>query len=574
MTKEDHSQKSGNNAPLDLSALTDFQFGPAWARGGASGATFPAREMPARPAARERRFSRESADGGERRSERRPFNRDNRGREQRDYRERREGRDNREGRRQGDRGPREMRPVRELPEPTAGLRVELRPVDSVLTVFSSEVHKQKRAVSLLEMAKVVMGAKERFDLVFMKQEGGPELIHSKKGDGACWIEKEESVAYLWQSPWFDELYEAVDETVEAPKGVFSAIAKCGFSGQLIGPVNWHGYQSAVMALHRSKFSNMPFEKYRSRIVIEKGDEVVAAWLEQATKKTVWKPKREGAEETVLADEKAVEKDFCDFHFDEVYEVVDKVFVNGATPRRLLAPGLGAHLAILSDKTRKFPQMLIPNLCHGMARHHMPIYKWSGGHYTGPSRPKCIPEGTVLADRMMAIASWVKENSGQTVDKLLASLSGVAVPGEDADAEAKEQAAAAHDPYVADMIWLMEQGFILVMNDNTVWNPKNDAAKDQQQKEKSASSKKKKQGSRKTSAQSKEAKAAELKAEQAAEEEDPVQAEAAADEQAVEVSEPEAEDEPAPVAQEAEVPAEQPVEPAEVEVSSSDEESKG
>lgn len=559
MTKEDHSQKSGNNVPLDLSALTDFQFGPAWARGGASGATFPAREMPARPAARERRFSRESADGGERRSERRPFNRDNRGRDQRDNRERREGRDNREGRRQGDRGPREMRPVRELPEPTAGLRVELRPVDTVLTVFSSEVHKQKRAVSLLEMAKVVMGAKERFDLVFMKQEGGPELIRSKKGDGACWIEKEESIAYLWQSPWFDELYEAVEEAVEAPKGVFTAIAKCGFSGQLIGPVNWHGYQSAVMSLHRSKFSNMPFEKYRSRIVIEKGDEVVAAWLEQATKKTVWKPKREGAEETVLSDEKSVEKDFTEFHFDEVYEVVDKVFVNGATPRRLLAPGLGAHLAILSDKTRKFPQMLIPNLCHGMARHHMPIYKWNGGHYTGPSRPKCIPEGTVLADRMMAIANWAKENSGQTVDKLLASLSGVAVPGEASDAAAREQSASAHDPYVADMIWLMEQGFILVMNDNTVWNPKNEAAKDQPQKEKPASSKKKKQGSKKPSAQPKEEKAAEPKAEPVVAEEEPVQAEAAADEQAVEVSAPDAA-EAAPVVQEAEVP-------------SSDEESK-
>lgn len=49
MTKEDHSQKSGNNVPLDLSALTDFQFGPAWARGGASGATFlHAKCLPAR----------------------------------------------------------------------------------------------------------------------------------------------------------------------------------------------------------------------------------------------------------------------------------------------------------------------------------------------------------------------------------------------------------------------------------------------------------------------------------------------------------------------------------------------
>jgi hypothetical protein len=187
---------------------------------------------------------------------------------------------------------------------------------------------------------------------------------------------------------------------------------------------------------------------------------------------VWKPTRENAGDTVLEDTRAVEADFTANHYNDAYEVVDKVFINGSTPRAVLSPGIAAHVAILSDKTRRFPQMLIPNLCHGMARHHMPIYKWHGNHFTGPSRVRALPEGTVLADRMMAIMNWAKENSGKKTDAMFADLSGISA-GED---EASRQAATdAHAPYVADMIWLLEQGYIVVTSDNAVWFPKGETA---------------------------------------------------------------------------------------------------
>ena len=202
------------------------------------------------------------------------------------------------------------------------------------------------------------------------------------------------------------------------------------------------------------------------------EETVAAWVQAASHKTVWKPTREGAADTILEDQKAVEADFMANHYSSVYEVVDKVFINGSTPRAVLSPGIAAHMAILSDKTRRFPQMLIPNLCHGMARHHLPIYKWHGNHFTGPSRVRALPEGTVLADRMMAIMNWAKDNSGKKADAMFAELSGVPAGTDEASTQA---ATDAHAPYVADMIWLLEQGYIVVTSDNAVWFPKGDTA---------------------------------------------------------------------------------------------------
>ena len=81
-------------------------------------------------------------------------------------------------------------------------------------------------------------------------------------------------------------------------------------------------------------------------------------------------------------------------------------------------------------------------------------------------------GDVLDDRMSSILNWSKENSGKKVDAMFAELSGVPVG---TDEESKQAAADAYAPYTADMIWLMEQGFILVTNDNSVWFPKGKVA---------------------------------------------------------------------------------------------------
>ena len=453
---EDSTQ--GGNTPFDLSELTGFQFGPAWAKPGADTApSLPRTRTEERP---ERR-------GGPRRP-----NTDRRA--PRPRREEQEGSMERAPRRQGAprRNNRDAAPRRELPQPADGFRVELRPANGVLELFSKEIARHKRALPLLDLSRIVMASKERYDLVFMKLENGPMLIHSTKGDGACWLTEAEAVSYIWSAPWFTELYTTEEVEAEAPKGNFTAIATCTMGNEVIGPVNWHGYQQALMNLYRSKYSNMALDAFKSRITLNKDEEAVQAWLANAGKKTVWKPTREGATDIVLEDAKAVEADFTANYYGKVYETVDKVFINGATARKVLSPGLAAHLAILSDKTRRSPQMLIPNLCHGLARHHMPIYKWQGNHFTGPSRTRAIPADTVLADRMMAIVNWTKENSGKKVEAMFAELSGVPAGTDD---ESRKAASEAYAPYTADMIWLLEQGFIVVTGDNSIWFPKGSAA---------------------------------------------------------------------------------------------------
>ena len=441
------------DAPLtfDLSELTDFQFGPDWARSRASAPDYSTTHD---NAPREFRKGSSRRPGGDR------ADRDNR-----------PPRGRKPGMGRRDQRPHEHR-RHELPQPAEGLRVELRPCNAILSIFSTEIQRQKRTLSLLDLARVVIARRERYDLVFMKQEGGPSLIHSLQADGSCWLTEAEALAWLPKAPWFAELYSEEQIEVEAPKGAFTGIAVCSWGGEVIGPVNWHGYQAALTNLYKAKYAHKSMSDFRAAISVQKDEEAVQSWLKSASTRTVWRPTREGAQDTTLENLKAVENDFREHHFAQYFETVDKVFINGNTPADHLSPGLAAHLSILSGKHRRAPQILIPNLCHGLARHHMPIFKWHGRHYTGPSRVRSVPEDMVLADRMVNILNWSKEHSGEKVEAMFAELTGVPAGTDD---ESKQAASDAYAPYTADMIWLIDQGFILVTNDNSIWYPKGEAA---------------------------------------------------------------------------------------------------
>ncbi len=454
----DESKQEGREA-IDLTELTGYQFGPDWAR--SQETTTVSRVSTYAERGMQRR------DGG------------SRGRSRiRDTRATRSA-DERRNERYSSRTPRgestDRRPVTangELPQPASGIRAELRPGNPILSIFSTEILRQKRAHSLMDLARVVMAKSDRYDFVFMKQEDAPMLIHSKREDHSCWLTEEEALAMLPQAPWFSEFYSTEEVPVEPPKGNFTGIAVCTLGNEVIGPVNWHGYQHALTALYKAKYTSMTLGAFRAAISVNKEEEAIQEWIRGVSVRTVWHPTREDEKDKMLGTMRDVEQDFREHHFDDVFESVDKVFINGSMPYKLLSPGLAAYVSIISGKYRHNPQFLIPNLCHGLARHHMPIFKWHGWHYTGPSRIRSVPEGTVLADRMAAILNWSKENSGKKVEEMFAELSGVP---SGTDEESKRAAADAYAPYTSDMIWLMEQGYVLVTNDNSIWYPKGEAA---------------------------------------------------------------------------------------------------
>src|SRR5258708_13912504 len=88
----------------------------------------------------------------------------------------------------------------------------------------------------------------------------------------------------------DKCFEPTEVEVEPPKGNFLVINKCGVTGELLGPPNFHRYSQIVQQHHATKLPRMAFEAFRSRIETIRDPEIVNQWLAKMKKATryTWK----------------------------------------------------------------------------------------------------------------------------------------------------------------------------------------------------------------------------------------------------------------------------------------------
>lgn len=421
------NEKPEEKKSLDLSAL---DFGPSWARQGGN-----------KPQRKQHRSGDEKHRDGARPKRRDGAGRPHKGDERRPFRG-------------GQRGDERRRPQRPQPvEAPVGIAADVMPVEEGVDALSKEISATGRTYSVFDLARVILSARERFKVVFRKEEAGSEF-YQNKFDGAVYLTKEECLSGLKAAEWFEKLYLKEEVAVEPPTGNFQSVAKCGLSGEILGPPNFHAYSQKLADLHRERFSHMDIAAYKSRVVTESGEEVVNAWLESM--KVQQQYRAVGDEEVILSDWKALLAHFDEKHFAEVYRLTHRADVDSQIPGKLLSPGLLTLLKETIAEQRRYPGKLAPFLCRQLSGRHLAVFKWQGKLHTGPSRPHVIPEADTLADRPEALRKWVSEHPGAGVDELWKQL----LP-EDATDEHKKE-------WYHDLHWMINQGFIILLSDGHIF----------------------------------------------------------------------------------------------------------
>ena len=88
----------------------------------------------------------------------------------------------------------------------------------------------------------------------------------------------------------DDFFDVEEVTCEPPSGVFVCVARCGLSGELLGPPNHHSFNSKIHEMLRTRYPNMSEETYRSRVETVRETEVIEQWRQQCTKKKLYRRK--------------------------------------------------------------------------------------------------------------------------------------------------------------------------------------------------------------------------------------------------------------------------------------------
>lgn len=336
--------------------------------------------------------------------------------------------------------------------PEDGVRATIAPDPQAVHLIGKEVHQVARVYPLFDVAKILLAEKSRCRAIFEAPEPHAPLIRGKLEE-SVFLTREEALRHLWNSELRNDLIEEETIDVEPPTGNFQAIARCGISGEWLGPVNFHSYQTNLRRLHRERFARMPFEAYSAKVRTERGEEAVNAWLETTKKKTRWRIKGED-DEAWIDDRAEAERALGARCFDKAFEEVRIADVSGAIPAKNLSPSLLVSLKNSGTHARNHPAILIPAVCRAVEAEHLPVFKRQGKLHTGPARPHPLPLNTILAERPGQMVTWIRENSPAKLEGLWKSV----LP---------EGSTAPPAEYAADLFWLLHQGHILLYTDDTL-----------------------------------------------------------------------------------------------------------
>ena len=178
------------------------------------------------------------------------------------------------------------------------------PEDVGFAAMVKAVRASCRTFQLFEITKAVLEKNDRFVVVIQRKpqpaaegEAGEAGKPAKPGplfmslpDHLPFDTEEAAIQHVLKNH-LGNFFETQDVEIEAPKGNFPIINKCGITGELLGPPNYHKYQQILQQHHATKLGRMPFEKFRDAIVSLREPEALQQWQDKMKKATryTWKP---------------------------------------------------------------------------------------------------------------------------------------------------------------------------------------------------------------------------------------------------------------------------------------------
>jgi len=311
--------------------------------------------------------------------------------------------------------------------------VTIVPDDKSLDALAQHVKQTGHAFSMFDVTRLILAAGDRYHVRFAcADERATGLFHTM-ADGGFFLSKDEALQHILRSGALEVYYRSEEIELEEPKGNYPSVAVCGFSGTLLAPPSHHSFQTALIRLHRERFSNMSLEDYKRRVRVESDPELVAKWKQQVSRGHRWvlivpdgTEPAEGEEApppTTFSTRMEMESHFRT-HFAEqsVMEVREGV-IPGSVDKQQLAPALFIMLRQAVDTARKHLFDLSQKIGSSFERRGLKLFKRRAGKlFVNRVKPRAIDPGVIFSERVATIVEAIRRAPGIPILKLVKKIS--------------------------------------------------------------------------------------------------------------------------------------------------------
>jgi hypothetical protein len=173
------------------------------------------------------------------------------------------------------------------------------PEDTGFAAIVKAVRASCRTFQLFEITKAVLEKNDRFVVVVQRTKAAaaegqpaanPAPLYMSLPDHLPFDTEDAAIQHALSNN-LTAFFDMQEVEVDPPKGSFPIINKCGVTGELLGPPNYHRYQQILQQHYAARIKGMSFDRFRENIVSVREPEAATAWMEKMKKATryTWKP---------------------------------------------------------------------------------------------------------------------------------------------------------------------------------------------------------------------------------------------------------------------------------------------
>jgi hypothetical protein len=353
------------------------------------------------------------------------------------------------------------------------------PEDTSFNALVKTIRSSARTIELFEIARTVLGKPDRFVVVVARKpraaaapEAAPQPIHVSVPDGVPFESEDAAIAHAMGTV-LGSYFDRAEVEVEPPKGNFLVINKCGVTGELLGPPNYHRYNQMVQQHYAAKVTRMPFEAFRSRIETIRDPEVVNQWLEKMKKVTRYTskaPVAEGQPAPTFDSAEDARAHILATARDTVVKPVESARFHGKAldtmPRgEILMAIEGAY-----ERQLRFPLDTANQLRGRLRREHFTIFKKGskGVSYVCAVKRKFRVPGQVFGESIGNLISFIEERPLVKAGELTSKMLGISAPAEGISVTPEQREKIMR--MQGDLIWLVREGYVTEFIDGGLYAP--------------------------------------------------------------------------------------------------------
>jgi len=336
--------------------------------------------------------------------------------------------------------------------------VRVLPEQRQISAAARQLHTSKRSYPLADVASLFLSKPNAcYIRIDAQQTGTGGKLFQCSACKVTALDRSAAVGHVTKTH-FQEYFERVETEIEAPRGNFTCVARCGLSGVLLGPPNHHSYNERVNELHGTRFADMPLEEYQQRIEIVHDESLIEKWKEDTRKQVRYRRKDAPAEEEPvkwLDAEDVFVKQVVPGLVQETRKAVLPLDVARQTDDQVLR----RILRDAFESEHRFPRSLLLALRAAFRHKHLHVFRAGRRfEFVTAIRPRPLDPDHAIAP-IREVLMHLHDHPGRTREKLLEALR----PGSSPDSpEGRE--------VLSPLGWLIDRGHIIEFFDGTLSVP--------------------------------------------------------------------------------------------------------